>query len=101
MARTGTSDDTTALLNRLRRIEGQIRGIQRMVEEDRECDDLVTQIMAVRSGVEQVGRILLDRHLERCLLTGSDVDAARLDEVKKVLRLGMRFAAAGEGSPSG
>ncbi len=101
MARTGTSDDTTALLNRLRRIEGQIRGIQRMVEEDRECDDLVTQIMAVRSGVEQVGRILLDRHLERCLLTGSDVDAARLDEVKKVLRLGMRFAAAGEGPPSG
>lgn len=101
MARTGTSDDTTALLNRLRRIEGQIRGIQRMVEEDRECDDLVTQIMAVRSGVEQVGRILLDRHLERCLLAGSDVDAARLDEVKKVLRLGMRFAAAGEGPPSG
>ncbi len=101
MARTDTPDDATALLNRLRRIEGQIRGIQRMVEEDRECDDLVTQIMAVRSGVEQVGRILLDRHLERCLLAGSAVDAARLDEVKKVLRLGMRFAAADEGPPSG
>ena len=50
-----TKADAEALLARLRRIEGQIRGIHRMVSEDRVCEDVLTQLMAARSGLDQVG----------------------------------------------
>ena len=57
-----TDDDleqeVQSLLARLRRIEGQIRGIQRMLEEDRVCEDIVTQLMAARSSLDQVGPAL-------------------------------------------
>ncbi|GAF90737.1 unnamed protein product, partial [marine sediment metagenome] len=53
-----TKVDTEALLARLRRIEGQIRGIHRMVSEDRMCEDVMTQLMAARSGLDQVGLLI-------------------------------------------
>jgi DNA-binding FrmR family transcriptional regulator len=52
---TAGSPETEAILNRLRRIEGQIRGIHRMLAEDRVCEDVVTQLMAARSSLDQVG----------------------------------------------
>lgn len=90
MTHTDT-DETTALQNRLRRLEGQIRGIQRMLEDGRHCDDVLTQVMAVRSGVEQVGKLMLDHHIEHCVLAGSEVDPGRIEELKKALRLGLKF----------
>jgi DNA-binding FrmR family transcriptional regulator len=55
------------LVSRLRKIEGQVRGIQRMLAEDAECVDVLTQISAVRSGVEKVGLKLLRDHLRECV----------------------------------
>jgi DNA-binding FrmR family transcriptional regulator len=59
-----------AIVNRLSRIEGHIRSIKAMVEEDRDCADILIQISAVRSAVEKVGRVVLEDHLESCLLQG-------------------------------
>lgn len=66
---TGTKDD---YLKRLRRIEGQVRGIQRMVEEDTYCIDVLTQVSAVTKALQTVGLGLLEDHVGHCV-----VDAAR------------------------
>lgn len=56
------------VLNRLSRIEGHIRGLRKMVEEDKNCPDLLIQVAAVRAALNQVGLILLEDHMETCVL---------------------------------
>ena len=56
----------SANLNRLRRIEGQIRGLQKMVEEDRYCPDILIQISSVQEALRGVGRALMRNHLQHC-----------------------------------
>jgi len=56
-------------LKRLRRIEGQVRGLQRMVEEDRYCADIMTQITSVQEALRAVGRELMRNHLRHCVAT--------------------------------
>jgi DNA-binding FrmR family transcriptional regulator len=58
--------DKEKLQNRLRRIEGQVRGLQRMVDEEAYCVDVLTQISSVVSALERVGTILLKDHVEHC-----------------------------------
>lgn len=55
------------LLTRLRRIEGQTRGLQRMVEEDKYCVDIMNQIAGVQSALEQVTLLLMENHLQHCV----------------------------------
>jgi CsoR family transcriptional regulator, copper-sensing transcriptional repressor len=59
--------DKKQLKNRLRRIEGQVRGVQRMVDEEAYCIDILTQIASVVSALEKVGTILLKDHVEHCV----------------------------------
>ena len=59
----------TRNLKRLRRIEGQIRGLQKMVEEDRYCADILTQISSVHEALRAVGRELMRNHLKHCAST--------------------------------
>ena len=87
-----TRIDTEALLARLRRIEGQIRGIHRMVSEDRMCEDVLTQLMAARSGLDQVGLLIMDHHIEHCLLEALP-DQHGLRNLQSALRLWLRFGA--------
>ena len=68
----GYSGDKQALIGRLRRIEGQIRGLQRMVDQDTYCIDVLTQISAAKSALQAVAVGLLEDHLAHCV-----VDAAR------------------------
>ena len=63
----GYSDDKEAVLRRLRRIEGQVRGLQRMVEEDAYCIDVLTQISAATRALESVALELLGDHLGHCV----------------------------------
>ena len=63
----GYAHDKEALTKRLHRIEGQVRGIERMVDEDRYCIDILTQIAAVRTALEQVGARLLEDHVNHCV----------------------------------
>ncbi len=69
------------VLNRLARIEGHVRAIKRMVEEDTPCPDVLTQIAAVRSALNSVGRVILEDHLQSCM-----VDAVEQDDYKRALR---------------
>lgn len=63
-----TSDPMTRnIINRLKNIEGQVRGIQRMVEEDQYCIDILTQISAIRSALNSAGMKVLRRHIETCV----------------------------------
>jgi len=67
-------------LKRLRRIEGQVRGVQRMIDEDTYCIDVLTQISAVTKAIQSVGIGLLEEHINHCVMEaaqGGDDDAAR------------------------
>jgi len=59
--------DKDSVQRRLRRIEGQIKGIQKMIDEERGCNDILIQISAVRSAVNRVGGIVLENHLNHCM----------------------------------
>jgi DNA-binding FrmR family transcriptional regulator len=84
MVRRGYSDDKEAVQKRLRRIEGQVRGLQRMVEEDRYCIDVLEQISAATRALQSVALQLLDDHMAHCLAdavrSGGDEAIAKLDE---------------------
>ena len=88
-----TKTGSDAILTRLRRIEGQIRGIHKMLEEDRVCEDVVTQLMAARSSLDRAGLLIIDRHIEKCLTVGLSSEEA-LANLQKSLRLWFRFGAA-------
>lgn len=66
------------IINRLKRIEGQVKGIQKMIEEDKYCVDILTQIAAVRAAVNKVGGIVLQEHTRTCL---HKAEADKRDEV--------------------
>jgi DNA-binding FrmR family transcriptional regulator len=70
-----------ALVKRLHRIEGQVRGIERMIEEDRYCIDILTQISAVTTALESLGFRILDDHVNHCvsgaLASGDPAEAQR------------------------
>jgi len=70
-------------LGRLRRIEGQVQGIQRMVEEDKYCVDILLQLAAVHGAVEQVQKLLLGRHIASCVSDAIKTGNAR-DRQKKM-----------------
>ena len=79
------------LANRLNRIEGQIRGIKGLIERDTYCDDVITQISAIQSALNSVGKILLEGHLKGCVvnrLQAGDTDV--LDEflitIQKIIK---------------
>jgi DNA-binding FrmR family transcriptional regulator len=61
-------ESNDAVIKRLARIEGHVRGIKRMVEEDAECPDVLVQIAAVRSALNNVGQIILEDHLQLCMV---------------------------------
>src|SRR5438132_13970121 len=88
----GYSDDKDAVLKRLRRIEGQIRGLQRMVDEDTYCIDVLTQISAATKALESVALELLDDHLAHCVREavaggGPDADAKVAEASAAIARL--------------
>jgi DNA-binding FrmR family transcriptional regulator len=75
------ADPKTRNLKRLRRIEGQVRGLQRMVDEERYCTDVLTQISSVQEALRAVGKELMRNHLKDCAtqaIRGTDDDAERM-----------------------
>jgi DNA-binding FrmR family transcriptional regulator len=66
--------DKTKILNRLRRLEGQVRGVQRMVEEDNYCLDILTQLSAIIAGARATGLVLLEDHIRGCVVGADSAD---------------------------
>lgn len=85
----GYISDKDAYLARMKRIEGQARGIARMVDEEKYCIDILTQISAVTKALEQVALGLLDDHLKHCVrdaaAAGGPEADAKLDEASKAI----------------
>ena len=77
------------LVKRLKRIEGQIRGIQKMILEDRDCESLVTQLVAIRSAVESAGTLVLNNYMKLCFRKEkeSDSDADALSSLARVVSI--------------
>jgi DNA-binding FrmR family transcriptional regulator len=62
--------DVDAVINRLKRIEGQVRGIIRMIEDDKPCEDILIQIGSAKSALHKSGQVILEGHLHHCVLDG-------------------------------
>jgi CsoR family transcriptional regulator, copper-sensing transcriptional repressor len=87
-------DIRSANLTRLRRIEGQVRGLQKMLEEDRYCADILTQISSVHEALRSVARELMRNHLKHCATTairsGDEKAEAMYDELVELMHKHMR-----------
>jgi DNA-binding FrmR family transcriptional regulator len=74
------SSDKDAYLKRLRRIEGQVRGLQRMVEEDKYCIDILTQVSAATKALQSFSLELLDEHLSHCVVEAAQKGGPEAEE---------------------
>lgn len=87
--RYGYSDDKAALLARLRRIEGQVRGVARMVDDDTYCIDVLTQISAANRALQAVAVGLLEQHIGHCVVQaaaqGGDEAQAKVKEASDAI----------------
>lgn len=89
MSEYGYTASKQKYTNRLRRIEGQVRGIERMVDEDKYCIDILTQVSAATSALEAVAVALLEDHLGHCVAAaaaqGGDVAQAKIKEAAEAI----------------
>ena len=94
MTEHGYAADKDALVKRLHRIEGQVRGIERMVDDDRYCIDVLTQIAAVKTALESLAFQILDDHVNHCVADAlASGDAAEAEtKSKELLDAVQRFA---------
>jgi DNA-binding FrmR family transcriptional regulator len=83
-----SEQEKTKLKNRLKRIEGQVRGLQKMLDEDRYCVDVLVQITAINSALKQVGYSLLERHTRTCVSSAvrSGEGDEYIEELMKVMK---------------
>ncbi|WP_035186822.1 metal-sensing transcriptional repressor [Alteribacter aurantiacus] len=83
-----SSDEKERLINRIKRIEGQVRGIQRMIEDDRYCVDVLVQLSAINAALKKVGYTMLEDHTRGCVMNavekGNEDEA--IDELMKVIQ---------------
>jgi DNA-binding FrmR family transcriptional regulator len=89
--------DNEAIAARLRRIEGQVKGIQRMLEEGRPCEDVITQVMAVRAALDKVALSVMADHMEECIAE-SISSAEKKATIERALTLFLRMSPGAESS---
>lgn len=88
MATPGYHDDKAAIQARLRRIEGQVRGLQRMVDDESYCIDVLTQVSAVTRALQSVAVQMMDEHLRHCVANAVQSDDA--DEADRIIGEAMK-----------
>jgi len=82
--------DKEEILSRLRRVEGQIRGIQRMITDERDCEAVVTQLMAARAALDRASMVILTHHMQECLADPSGRPSQR--QLQRIIEFFVRFA---------
>jgi len=75
------------LIKRLKRIEGQVRGIQKMVTDGRNCESLITQLAAVRSAIEGAGALVLNNYMKLCFRRGSEAESSGIDSLARAVAI--------------
>ena len=84
---TATRDENKAkLINRLKRLEGQVRGLQKMVDEERDCSEILTLLSGIRSALNATGDLILETYIEECYGTQTDTEPGSLVRVVKLAR---------------
>jgi len=86
------AEDAARLINRLRRVEGQSRGLQRMIEEGRPCDEIFTQLSATKAALDQVGVFLISLKMRECLFEDRAEVAAAQVAVEKALEAFLKYS---------
>jgi DNA-binding FrmR family transcriptional regulator len=82
-------DGMTPVINRIKRAQGQLAGVLRLLEEGRDCEDVVTQLAAVSKALDRAGFAIVASGLQQCLTSGDDVDSL---DVKKMEKLFLSLA---------
>lgn len=82
-----SEDYVKSVKSRLSRVEGQIKGISAMVDEGRECEDIIVQLSAVNSAVTNIARMILEHHIEHCVVDGikSSSEQETIENLKKAI----------------
>ena len=75
------------VLKRLKKIEGQIRGLQRMVADERDCESIITQLAAVRSAIDSAGTLVMNNYMKLCFHQSSETDMDALDSLARVVSI--------------
>lgn len=75
------------IINRLKRAEGQLRGIQKMIDEEKECVDIVTQLTAVRSSIDRVMGLIVAENLKDCLNTPSNDPSIQEKKIEQAVQM--------------
>ena len=81
------SDNQKQIINRLRRVEGQLRGIQKMIAEEKECVNIVTQLSAVRSGIDRTMGIIVAENLKQCFEHPNDNPEEQLEKMEQAIQM--------------
>lgn len=85
-----TLDERKGVQNRLKTIKGHIAGVEKMVEEGKNCDEILLQIAAIKASVHKVGLVIMENHLMDCMTTeDGNIDK---DEVEKMLKTLVKYA---------
>lgn len=89
----GNSESKQDILKRLNRIEGQVKGIHKMIDEDKNCGDILTQVAAVRAAINKVGSIVLEKHSLKCLedIVSSEDKEKALSELTRIMQTFMKY----------
>jgi DNA-binding FrmR family transcriptional regulator len=84
----GYADQRESLLKRVNRLEGQVRGVGRMIEEDRYCIDIVNQVSAIQAAAREISLQILEGHVRHCVMDAANTDDAepKLSELVDTLR---------------
>lgn len=78
--------DKARILARLRRMEGQVRGVQRMVEEEKYCVDVLTQLSSIIAAARSIGLVILEDHIRGCVVDSDDPEAAATELIEAIER---------------
>lgn len=84
-----TSEEKKLLINRLNRINGQINGIAKMIEEDRYCGDVLIQLSAIDKSIKSLANVILDNHMHSCLI--KNIEEKKYQAIDEIIDLFKRF----------
>lgn len=79
------------VINRLRTIKGHISGIEKMIEDDKPCDEVLLQIGAIKASIHKVGLLIMEEHAKECLINIEEGESVSKDKVEKVLNTIVKY----------
>ena len=80
------------IINRLKTIKGHIAGIERMVEEEKCCDDVLIQVAAIKASIHRVGLMIIEQHAKNCLFDEGQGETMDKEQLEKILETIIKFA---------